>query len=150
MDRGLARVVVVRVHHEFHMKHLLPPTHLHERLRFPWPVSIRGWTLRISSSKRLRDSLITSSLGSTLRALQVLPLHRHHHQTHRCLFMFSYITWSRFLILIVYHIYIYIYIYISYFSLSLVCFPVFMIHLLYHFCDKKGEIIEHLIHLNMV
>ena len=108
MDRGLARVVVVRVHHEFHMKHLLPPTHLHERLRFPWPVSIRGWTLRISSSKRLRDSLITSSLGSTLRALQVLPLHRHHHQTHRCLFMFSYITWSRFLILIVYHIYIYI------------------------------------------
>ena len=46
-------------------------------------------------------------------------------------------------------LFFFIYLWCLYFPFSLVSFPAFMINLLCCFCDKKWEIIEYLIHLNM-
>ena len=143
----------MRVLLELLIRHLLSSIWLPECHCIPWFVSIREWTHRIFSFVRSEDNSITSYLGSILKAPWALPFRLH--QMHRCLFIYiSLYIWS---VLIFYYIsfihnrIFFQYIRWSYFSLSLMCFLMFIIHIFYHFWDENGgslNILAYLIHLN--
>ena len=115
-------------------------THPPERHSIPWPISSNQWTPRIFSFIRSRDNSTISFPRSTLKAHWVLPLHLLRILIYVCVcvcVLFLLLIWiCVFFAYLMYPKSFFFYIYSS-FSLTLVCFPMFIIHMFCHFYDKK-------------
>lgn len=129
----------------YHLLHCLQPILLHESFWTPWHIFFCRWTLMTHNFVRSRANSCTSFLGSMHKVPRV-PLYLLTLKAIICFFVLIFFIYDlecfSFLVFLLYPeswLSIYIWWCFIFPIFFILCF-VFLLHILFHFCDKNGEI----------